>query len=165
MSEEGGRVFFSNVRRSLELEDEIRLTSVGVDIGSSTSHLVFSRLVLERLDNRYVVSERKLIHESEGLLTPYAGDATIDALALGRFIDRPYALARIDPKAIDTGALILTGVAVRRSNARAIGDLFAAQAGKFASVCAGDPLEAMLAALGSGPAPPSTPVAAPVMDT
>src|SRR2546427_3242049 len=150
--EPGGRIFFSNVRRSLETEDEIRLTSVGVDIGSSTSHLVFSRLVLERLDNRYVVSERKVIHESEVLLTPYAGDATIDALALGRFIDRQYALARIDPKAIDTGALILTGVAVRRSNARAIGELFASQAGKFVSVSAGDALEAMLAAFGSGAA-------------
>ena len=44
----GGRVFFSNVRRSLEVEDEILLISVGVDIGSSTSHLVFSRLRLER---------------------------------------------------------------------------------------------------------------------
>jgi len=52
----GGRVFFSSVRRSLEVEDEILLISVGVDIGSSTSHLVFSRLLLERLDNRYVVS-------------------------------------------------------------------------------------------------------------
>jgi len=150
MSEEGGRVFFTNVRRSLEVEDEIRLTSVGVDIGSSTSHLVFSRLVLERLDNRYVVSERKVIHESEVLLTPYAGDATIDALALGRFIDRQYELAGVDPDAIDTGALILTGVAVRRSNARAIGELFASQAGKFVSVSAGDALEATLAAFGSG---------------
>jgi ethanolamine utilization protein EutA len=153
MSEEGGgRVFFSNVRRSLELEDEIRLVSVGVDIGSSTSHLVFSRLVLERLDNRYVVSERKVVHESEVLLTPYADDATIDAAALGAFIDGQYALAQIDPKAIDTGALILTGVAVRRSNARAIGELFAAQAGKFVSVSAGDALEATLAAFGSGSA-------------
>src|SRR5438093_2699628 len=150
MSEEGGRVFFSNVRRSLEIEDEIRLTSVGVDIGSSTSHLVFSRLVLERLDNRYVVSERKLIHESEILLTPYSGDATIDAAELGRFIERQYQFAGVDPKAIDTGALILTGVAVRRSNARAIGELFAAQAGKFVSVSAGDALEATLAAFGSG---------------
>src|SRR2546426_11452709 len=96
--EAGGRIFFSNVRRSLELEDEIRLTSVGVDIGSSTSHLVFSRLVLERLDNRYFVSERKLIHESEVLFPPYARDSTIDALALGRFIGRQYALARIDLK-------------------------------------------------------------------
>ncbi len=150
MSEEGGRIFFSNVRRSLELEDEIRLTSVGVDIGSSTSHLVFSRLVLERLDDRYVVSERKVVYESEVLLTPYADDTTIDAAALGAFIDRQYELAGVGPKAIDTGALILTGVAVRRSNARAIGELFAAQAGKFVSVSAGDALEATLAAFGSG---------------
>jgi len=150
--EAGGRIFFSNVRRSLETEDEIRLVSVGVDIGSSTSHLVFSRLVLERLDNRYVVSERKVVHESEVLLTPYADNTTIDAAALGAFIDRQYGLAGVDPKAIDTGALILTGVAVRRSNARAIGELFASQAGKFVSVSAGDALEATLAAFGSGAA-------------
>src|SRR6266568_2062072 len=153
MIEAGGRVFFSNVRRSLETEDEIRLTSVGVDIGSSTSHLVFSRLVLERLDNRYVVSERKVVHESEVLLTPFienaADDTTIDAAALGAFIDRQYQLAGVDSKAIDTGALILTGVAVRRSNARAIGELFASQAGNFVSVSAGDALEATLAAFGS----------------
>ena len=169
MSEEaGGRIFFSNVRRSLEEEDEIRLASVGVDIGSSTSHLVFSRLVLERLDSRYVVSERKVIHESEVLLTPFienaADDMTIDAAALGVFIDRQYALAHIDPKAIDTGALILTGVAVRRSNARAIGDLFAAQAGKFVSVSAGDALEATLAAFGSGGAARSIRESARVMN-
>jgi ethanolamine utilization protein EutA len=150
--EEGGRIFFSSVNRSLETEDEIRLVSVGVDIGSSTSHLVFSRLVLERLDNRYIVSERKVVHESEVLLTPYADDTTIDAAALGAFIDRQYELAGVDPKAIDTGALILTGVAVRRSNARAIGELFASQAGKFVSVSAGDALEATLAAFGSGAA-------------
>jgi ethanolamine utilization protein EutA len=153
MSDEaGGRVFFSNVRRSMEEEDEIILLSVGVDIGSSTSHLVFSRLVLERLDNRYIVSERTVVHESEVLLTPYAADTTIDAAALGAFIDRQYELAGIRPASIDTGALILTGVAVRRSNARAIGELFAAQAGKFVSVSAGDALETTLAAFGSGAA-------------
>lgn len=160
----GGRVFFSNVRRSLEEEDEIRLVSVGVDIGSSTSHLVFSRLVLERLDNRYVVSVREVVHESEVLLTPYADDLTIDAAALGRFIDRQYELAKVDPGAIDTGAIILTGVAVRRSNARAIGELFAAQAGKFVSVSAGDGLEATLAAFGSGAAARSIRESARVMN-
>jgi ethanolamine utilization protein EutA len=148
----GGRVFFSNVRRSLEIEDEILLISVGVDIGSSTSHLVFSRLLLERLDNRYVVSKREIVHESDVLLTPYAADQSIDAAALRVFIDAQYDMARVDPRAIDTGALILTGVAVRRSNARAIGDLFAAQAGKFVSVSAGDALETTLAAFGSGAA-------------
>jgi ethanolamine utilization protein EutA len=151
MAEEaGGRVFFSSVGRSLEVEDEIRLSSVGVDIGSSTSHLVFSRLTLERLDNRYVVAERKVLHESDVFLTPYSADATIDALALGAFIEEQYRRANIDPQAIDTGALILTGVAVRRTNARAIGELFAAQAGKFVAVSAGDALEATLAAYGSG---------------
>jgi ethanolamine utilization protein EutA len=150
MPEAGGRVFFSGTSRSLEVEDEIRLASVGVDIGSSTSHLVFSRLTLERLDNRYVVAERKVLHESDVLLTPYSADTTIDAQALARFVEEQYRLAGVDPGAIDTGALILTGVAVRRSNARAIGELFAAQAGKFVAVSAGDALEATLAAYGSG---------------
>ena len=165
MSEDaGGRVFFSNVKRSLEEEDEIRLVSVGVDIGSSTSHLVFSRIVLERLDSRYIVSERTVLFESEVLLTPYASDASIDAVALGQFIERQYAMAGILPEAIDTGALILTGVAVRRSNARAIGDLFAAQAGKFVSVSAGDALETTLAAFGSGAAARSIREAARIMN-
>jgi ethanolamine utilization protein EutA len=146
----GGRIFFSSVRRSLEEEDEIKLTSVGVDIGSSTSHLAFSRLTLERLDNRYVVAAREVFFESEVLLTPYANDATIDADVLRTFVARQYALAGVTPDAIDTGALILTGVAVRRANARAIGELFAAQAGRFVAVTAGDALEATLAAHGSG---------------
>jgi ethanolamine utilization protein EutA len=148
----GGRVFFSNVRRSLEFEDEIVLVSVGVDIGSSTSHLVFSRLRLERLDSRYVVAERTVLHESEVLLTPYADNFSIDAVALRAFVDAQYALAGVKPELIDSGALILTGVAVRRSNARAIGELFAAQAGKFVAVSAGDALETTLAAMGSGAA-------------
>ena len=160
----GGRVFFSNVRRSLEGEDEIILISVGVDIGSSTSHLVFSRLVLERLDNRYIVSERTVLHESDVLLTPYASDQSIDAKALGEFIHAQYEQAGIEPDKIDTGALILTGVAVRRSKSRAIADLFAAQAGKFVSVSAGDALETTLAAFGSGAAARSVRETARVMN-
>jgi ethanolamine utilization protein EutA len=89
------------------------------------------------------------------LLTPYAHTAdgtTIDAEALRTFVDAQYALAGVTPDLIDSGALILTGVAVRRSNARAIGELFAAQAGKFVAVSAGDALETTLAAMGSGAA-------------
>ena len=138
LEEVGGRVFFSNVKRSLEEEDEIVLVSVGVDIGSSTSHLVFSRLVMERLDNRYIVSERVVLYESDVLLTPYAENLSIDAGLLGEFIQAQYDNAGITSEKIDTGALILTGVAVRRSNARAIGELFAKDAGKFVSVSAGD---------------------------
>jgi ethanolamine utilization protein EutA len=147
---QGGRIFFSSTGRTLAEEDEICLLTVGVDIGSSTSHLVFSRLMLERLDSRYVVAERETFYQSDILLTPYAGADEIDAAALGAFIARQYADAKVDPDEIDTGALILTGVAVRRRNARAIGELFAAQAGKLVAVSAGDSLEAVLAAYGSG---------------
>ncbi len=147
---EGGRIFFSNASRSLIEEDEIELTSVGVDIGSSTSHLLFSTILLERLDTRYVVAERRILYQSDILLTPYVGGEDIDAAALGTFIDRQYTAAGLDPGDIDTGALILTGVAVRRANARAIGELFSAQAGKFVSVSAGDGLETLMAAHGSG---------------
>jgi ethanolamine utilization protein EutA len=71
--------FFFKHRRSLEGEDEICLLSVGVDIGSSTSHLVFSRIVLERLDSRHVVTEREAFYQSDILLTPYASEDAIDA--------------------------------------------------------------------------------------
>jgi ethanolamine utilization protein EutA len=148
--EQGGRIFFSNVGRSMELEDEIVLVSVGIDIGSSTSHLAFSRIVLERLDTRYMVVERTLLHQSDVLLTPYSGDDEIDADALGAFFAEQYRQAGITPDDIDTGALILTGVAVRRSNARAIGTLFSEETGKFVVVSAGDGLETTLAAFGSG---------------
>lgn len=146
----GGRIFFSSTGRTLDGDDEIRLLSVGVDIGSSTSHLVFSRIVLERLDARYVVSEREVFHQSEILLTPYDDADTIDANALGDFIARAYRDAMIAPEEIDTGALILTGVAVTRSNARRIGELFAREAGKLVAVSAGDSLETVMAAHGSG---------------
>src|SRR5215813_11027586 len=148
--ESGGRVFFSSTGRSLEGEDEVVVLSVGVDIGSSTSHLVFSRIVLERLDSRYVVSERETFYASDILLTPYSAENTIDATALGAFLRKEYEDAKVDPDEIDTGALILTGVAVQRKNARAIGELFAKEAGKLVAVSAGDSLETVMAAYGSG---------------
>jgi ethanolamine utilization protein EutA len=148
--DQGGRVFFSNTGRSLEDDDQVVILSVGVDIGSSTSHLVFSRIVLERLDSRYVVTERETFYASDILLTPYSAENTIDAEALGAFIAKEYADAKVDPDEIDTGALILTGVAVQRKNARAIGELFAKQAGKLVAVSAGDSLETVMAAYGSG---------------
>jgi ethanolamine utilization protein EutA len=147
---EGERIFFSSTGRTLADEDQICVLSVGVDIGSSTSHLVFSRIVLERLDSRYVVTERETFYQSDILLTPYASVDEIDADALGAFIAKQYDSAMVDPDEIDAGALILTGVAVRRSNARRIGELFAAQAGKLVAVSAGDSLETVMAAYGSG---------------
>jgi len=162
--EQGGRIFFSSTGRSLEGEDEICILSVGVDIGSSTSHLVFSRIVLERLDSRYVVTERETFYQSDILLTPYTSEDAIDADALGAFFEKQYENAMVDPDEIDAGALILTGVAVRRSNARLIGELFASQAGKLVAVSAGDRLETVMAAYGSGAVARSIRDAAPIMN-
>ena len=141
---------FSSAGRTLNDENEIILLSVGVDIGSSTSHIVFSKIVMEQYGNRYFVSKREVLFESGILLTPYASGITIDADVLNSFLEEQYALAEITPADIDTGALILTGVAVRRRNARAIADLFAEHAGKFVVVSAGDALETTLVAYGSG---------------
>src|SRR5271163_3761854 len=162
--EEGGRIFFSSTGRTFGEEDELCVLSVGVDIGSSTSHLVFSRIVLERLDSRYVVTERESFYQSDILLTPYCGEDEIDAQALGAFIERQYKDGKVDPDEIDAGALILTGVAVRRSNARRIGELFARQAGKLVAVSAGDNLETVMAAYGSGAVARSIRDGAPVMN-
>jgi ethanolamine utilization protein EutA (predicted chaperonin) len=141
---------FSNANRHMQEEETLQLTSVGVDIGSSTSHLVFSRLELTLEGSRYRVTKRDILNESQILLTPYIDDTRIDVEALEAFINQQYKNAKIRREEVDTGALILTGVAVRRRNARAIGDLFAQEAGKFVAVSAGDGLEATMAAHGSG---------------
>lgn len=149
-SDAGGRLFFTNSRRGLVDEDEIKLVSIGIDIGSSTTHLAFSRITLERVDAFYIISNREVLFESEILLTPYAVGNTINTDKLSIYFQTQYQLAGIAFDQIDTGALILTGTAVRRNNARAIADLFAQAAGKFVSVSAGDGMEAVLSASGSG---------------
>jgi ethanolamine utilization protein EutA len=141
---------FTAPGRDMAEEDRIVLTSVGVDIGSSTSHLLFSRLELEREDGRYVTVKRDVLYQSDILLTPYVGATTIDRAALGAFIDHQYQAAGLSREQVDTGALILTGVALLRDNARAIAELFAGEAGRFVAVSAGDNLEATMAAHGSG---------------
>ena len=145
-----GSLGFTGSGRHIVDEDEIKLTSVGVDIGSSTSHLVFSRLELSQEGTRYVVKKRIVLSESEILLTPYTDDLTIDMERLERFINEQYQRAELKREDVDTGALILTGVAVRRRNSRAIAELFAEEAGRFVSVTAGDGLETTMAAHGSG---------------
>jgi ethanolamine utilization protein EutA len=134
--------------------DNVELTTVGIDVGSSTSHLMFSKLHLQRLgqylSSRYVVVKREMLHRSPILLTPYRADNTIDADALDAFFQQAYADAGVAPSDVDSGAIILTGEAIKRTNARAVADLFAEHAGKFVCASAGHNLEAILAANGSG---------------
>ena len=135
--------------------DIVTLTSVGIDVGTATSQVMFSRLVLQRmgaeLSSRFVVVERDVLYLSPVHLTPYTeGRERIDDQALGRLVDESYRQAGLTPEDVDTGAIILTGEAIRRDNARAIADLFAAQRGDFVCATAGHHFEALLAAHGSG---------------
>ncbi|HEY1231798.1 MAG TPA: ethanolamine ammonia-lyase reactivating factor EutA [Candidatus Binatia bacterium] len=135
--------------------DTITLTSVGIDVGTATSQIIFSQLVLRRLgkelSSRFVVTQRDTLYLSPVHFTPYTGNRErIDDQALGLLVDTAYREAGLSPRDIDTGAIILTGEAIRRDNARAIADLFASQRGSFVCATAGHNFEALLAAHGSG---------------
>jgi ethanolamine utilization protein EutA len=133
--------------------DNLVLVTVGVDIGSSTSHLLFSRVHLRRpaaLTSRFQVVAREVLHASPVVFTPYAADDTIDTESLRRFVDAAYTGAHLGREDVDTGAVILTGTALERRNARRIAELFAQDGGRFVCATAGHLLEARLAAHGSG---------------
>ena len=137
-------------------QDNVTLHSVGMDIGSSGTQVLFSRLHLRRigedLTSRYLVVRRDTVYRSPVALTPYASAEHIDAQALGSIIDRAYDDAGIDPGEIDTGVVILTGEALRRRNAEAIAGVLAERGGELVTATAGHNMEAMLAAYGSGAA-------------
>src|SRR5579859_6596817 len=134
--------------------DNVELTTVGVDVGSSTSHLLFAKLHLQRLtqslSSRFVVVHREVLHRSPILLTPYRPDGLIDVHALEHFVHTAYIDAGLTRDQIDTGAVILTGSALERANSRAVAELFAGAGGKFVCASAGHNLEGILAAHGSG---------------
>src|SRR5580704_9191909 len=142
------------IARSIWSEENIEFKTVGIDIGSSTSHLIFAKVALQRqsqgLSSRFVVVGREIVWRSPILLTPFLPDGTIGAHALGDFIGGCYRDAGLTQSEIDSGAVILTGEAIKRKNARAIDELFAADAGKFVCATAGHLLECRLAAHGSG---------------
>ncbi|MFJ9535997.1 ethanolamine ammonia-lyase reactivating factor EutA [Streptomyces sp. NPDC101225] len=137
-------------------QDNVTLHSVGMDIGSSGTQVVFSRLHLRRigedLTSRYVVVRRETLHRSPVVLTPWADDEHIDAPALGSIIDSAYREAAVEPADVDTGVVILTGEALRRRNAEAVAAVLAERGGELVNASAGHHMEAMLAAYGSGAA-------------
>jgi ethanolamine utilization protein EutA len=142
------------IARSILEQETITLRTVGIDIGSSTSHLLFARVLLKResqdLSSRFVVVERQIIWRSPILLTPFLSDGNIDAKALAHFIHHAYHDAGLQRGDVDSGAVILTGEAIKRRNARAIDEIFAKESGKFVCATAGHKLECILAAHGSG---------------
>jgi len=141
---------------ALWAQDHVSLVSVGIDIGSAGTQLIFSRINLRRLgedlSSRYCVVSRETLFQSPVALTPYRDKERIDEERLAAIIDEAYAQAGLHPDQIDSGVVILTGEALRRQNAEAIAGLLSDAGGEFVCAAAGHHLEAMLAAYGSGAA-------------
>ncbi len=141
---------------ALWVQDNVVLHSVGIDIGSAGTQVVFSKIHLQRiadqLSTRYVVISREPIYQSPIALTPYESETLIDAKALGRIIEAAYAASGLHADSVDAGAVILTGEALRRENGQAIAAVLAEQGGEFVCATAGHHMESMLAVYGSGAA-------------
>jgi len=140
----------------LWIADNVRLTSVGIDVGSSGTQVIFSRLHLRRMaedmSSRYFVVNRETLFQSPVALTPYESETRISDAGLGRILDEAYEAAGIRPEDIDAGAVILTGEALRRENSQAIAATVSQRGGDFVCATAGHHMESMLAAFGSGAA-------------
>ncbi len=144
---------FEAPRRRAGLNGEPRsFNSVGIDIGSTTTQLVFSRLTLGFVEERhkYDIVDREITHLSDVSLTPFDDAYNIDVDCLSGILSTAYEDAGRSPEDIDTGAIIITGVAALRHNAERILNLFAGQMGRFVCATAGPNYEAILAAHGSG---------------
>jgi len=109
---------------ALWVQDHVSLRSVGIDIGSSGTQVIFSRINLRRmgeeLSSRYFVVSRETLFQSPISLTPYKSEELIDDAELASIIDQAFADAGLHPDDIDAGVVILTGEALRRENAEAI---------------------------------------------
>lgn len=136
--------------------ESVELLSVGIDIGTTTTQLMFSEMLARRQGgehgSKFVIEERNPVYESEILLTPYTDVESdrIDAEAIEAFVTEVYDDAGYASDDIDTGAVIITGEASRTENAERIIDAFSARSGKFVCATAGANLETLMAAHGSG---------------
>ena len=133
------------------------LLSVGVDVGTTSTQMVLSRLSIENRAGAFSVPEmeiegREILYKSPVHFTPLLHDDLVDADALRDLVDREYAAAGITKAEVNTGAVIITGETSRKENARAVLDALAGYAGDFVVATAGPDLESVLAAKGAGAA-------------
>jgi len=131
------------------------LLSVGIDLGTTTTQMIVSRL---RLDNtaapftipRMEITDRRILYRSPVYFTPLLSADTLDAAAIREILLREYAAAGIRPEQVQTGAVIITGETARKENAAEVLQALKNLAGDFVVATAGPALESVLAARGAG---------------
>lgn len=131
-----------------------RIKSVGIDVGTSTSHLIFSELVLKKdpsgKTEKYHVAERHIKHRGNIFFTPLKNKNEIDIERLTQVLLEEYHKAGLATKDIDTGAVIVTGETAKKENAEIIVQQLAEETGKFVAGTAGPNFESIISAFGSG---------------
>ena len=132
-----------------------RLCSVGVDVGTTTTQLIVSRIHVENRASAFAVPEmeireRQVVYRSPVYFTPLIRDQRVDGEKIREIITREYAQAGITRETVDTGAVIITGETSRKENAAAVLENLSDLAGDFVVATAGPHLESVLAAKGAG---------------
>lgn len=131
------------------------LCSVGLDVGTTTTQMIVSRLQVQNRASGFAVPRleitgREIVYESPIHFTPLQSDARIDGEALRQLVEREYEKAGLRRENVDTGAVIVTGETSRKENARTVAQTLSHLAGDFVVTTAGPDLESALAARGSG---------------
>ncbi len=137
--------------------DGRELLSVGIDVGTTTTQLVFSRLTVQDIARlgqvpRLEVSAKSVLYESPIYFTPLTTPELVDVEALTALVQQEYRSAGFAPGDIETGAVIVTGEIARAQNADAILDAISHLAGEFVVTVAGPSVEAQIAGRGAGAA-------------
>ena len=131
------------------------LRSVGLDVGTTSTQMIFSELTVENKASGFAVPEmeiarRDIRYRSPVYFTPLLDESHVDAGALRELVAEEYRKAGIRRESVDTGAIIITGETSRKENARAVLDALSDFAGEFVVATAGPDLESVLAAKGAG---------------
>lgn len=129
--------------------------SVGIDVGTTTTQVVFSRLAVADVARpqqvpRLEITEKSIVHLGQPSLTPLLSADEVDAEALAELVAAEYAHAGVDSSQVETGAVIVTGETARTRNADRILQALASAAGDFVVTVAGPNAEARISGLGSG---------------
>src|SRR5574339_239178 len=139
------------------MADSRDLLSVGVDVGTTTTQIIFSRLNLQDVSRpgqipRINITDRKVIYQSPIVFTPLIDFETIDADRLNEIVRSEYSRAGIDPGGVETGAVIITGETAKKKNADEILRALSGLAGEFVVSVAGPNVESLIAGKGAGAA-------------
>ena len=139
------------------MPDSQSLLSVGIDVGTTTTQVVFSRLTLANVARtglipRVSITAREILYQSPIVFTPLLDEDTIDAEMLTAIIRREYVNAGIEPAQVETGAVIITGETAKKKNADAILRSLSGLAGEFIVSIAGPNVESLISGRGSGAA-------------